>query len=269
MRARVLSGVVAIPVLLFLALYEGRPIDDGGWLFRAGLLVAGLLGTAEALHMARAGGYRPSRTIGLLLAAGLILDASLYRGEHVLAVVGVAVAASLAMQLTRSDFDHAIADWSLTLALPLYAAGLVSFFAPLREVSHQGFFTWPALLLLTSWSCDSAAFFTGRALGKTKLAPSISPGKTVEGMLGGLAAASVVGGIFAVDTGLGAPRMAGFGLAVGLASVVGDLAESLLKRQCAVKDSGILIPGHGGILDRMDALIFSAVAAYLYLRALG
>jgi phosphatidate cytidylyltransferase len=219
--------------------------------------------------MAHAGGYRPSHAVGLLLAAGLVLDASLYRGQHVLPVLGIAVTASLALQLTRSEFDHAIADWSLTQALPLYVAGLVSFFAPLREVGHQGFFTWPALLLLTSWSCDSAAFFTGRAFGKTKLAPNISPGKTVEGMLGGLAASTVVGGIFSADTGLGALQMAGFGLAVGLASVVGDLAESLLKRQCAVKDSGILIPGHGGILDRMDALIFSAVAAYFYLRALG
>lgn len=268
LSTRVASGVVAVPLLLYLA-------QDDGWWFRLGVLAAGLVGTYEAVRMARMAGYRPSLLVALVLAIGLTLDATWLHGRLLLPSLGFAVVAGLALQLKRDSFEHALLDWALTLAMPLYAAGLVAFFGPLREVPHQGAFplvvwslpsTWPVLVLLTSWVCDSAAYFGGRAFGRTRLAPRISPGKTVEGAWAGLAGATVVGGLFSLLNGVDLPRMLGFGLVVGVASVVGDLAESLLKRQCGVKDSGILVPGHGGILDRMDALIFSAAAAFFYLQ---
>ena len=261
---RVLSGVVAVPILLYLA-------SDNGWPFRLGLLACGLLGTIEAVGMARQSGLHPSFGVALLLATAIILDVSWpwVKGQLLFAALGIAAVAALVLQIFRADLDHALVDWALTLALPLYVAGLVAFFAPLRDLSKVWPFTWPALVMVTSWSCDIAAYFGGRRFGRTRLAPLISPSKTREGALFGIFAATIVGMALSLANGVDPLRMAGFGVTVGAASVLGDLSESFLKRQFGVKDSGILIPGHGGILDRMDALIFSAAGAYFYLQVVS
>jgi phosphatidate cytidylyltransferase len=99
------------------------------------------------------------------------------------------------------------------------------------------------------------------------LAPTISPKKSVEGAVAGLAGAAVVGLLLSLPVGLSPLLVAGYGLAIGVATVLGDLVESLVKRQTGVKDSGVLIPGHGGLLDRMDSLLFCAPVAVLYLHA--
>jgi phosphatidate cytidylyltransferase len=125
--------------------------------------------------------------------------------------------------------------------------------------------------------CDIAAFFVGRRWGRARLAPKISPGKSVEGAIGGLAgavlAAVVLGPILgwllaATGLGPGAPvsivRLAGLGLVIGVCAIVGDLMESFIKRQCGAKDSGALIPGHGGVLDRIDSVILAMVGAYFF-----
>lgn len=271
---RILTGLVAVPILL------GMAFDDG-WFFLAGLFFTGLAGTAEAIWMARQAGHRPSLAFGLLLAVGILFQATLPSWLKVLPtlpvtaeadqllgpILGLTVAGSLAVMLVRADHHGSLIDWALTLAMPLYVVGLLQFFAPLRYRTDAGLVTWPAVIMPISWSCDIAAFFVGRALGRVKLAPRISPAKSVEGALAGLLAAGVAGALFSYPTGVALPRMAGLGLAVGLGSITGDLVESLLKRQCGVKDSGFIMPGHGGILDRMDALIFSAFCAYLYLQA--
>ena len=101
------------------------------------------------------------------------------------------------------------------------------------------------------------------------LAPTISPKKSVEGAVAGVVGAAVAGPLLALALGLPPIIAVGFGLGIGLATVVGDLIESLLKRQTGVKDSGVLIPGHGGLLDRMDSLLLCAPVAVLYLRAVG
>jgi phosphatidate cytidylyltransferase len=115
--------------------------------------------------------------------------------------------------------------------------------------------------------CDSSAYFVGGTFGRRRLAPNISPNKSVEGALAGLAAAAIVATL--IGFGLQVPPllMAGYGLAIAAATIVGDLVESFIKRQTGVKDSGVLIPGHGGLLDRMDSLLFCAPIAVLYLRA--
>jgi phosphatidate cytidylyltransferase len=115
---------------------------------------------------------------------------------------------------------------------------------------------------LVTWSTDIGAYFTGRSFGRRKLAPSISPGKTVEGLYGGMAAAALIGGAWALATGLGHPLLA---LAPLLAVVAqgGDLFESWMKRRAGVKDSGKCLPGHGGVLDRLDGLAPVAVLTAL------
>jgi phosphatidate cytidylyltransferase len=135
------------------------------------------------------------------------------------------------------------------------------------------------MVLVGTWVCDSVAYFVGREVGRTKLAPRISPGKSVEGALGGIAA-TVGTAILAAPTidlmaptlALAPPRLSmlhlgGLGLVIGVCVVLGDLVESFIKRQLGAKDSGVILPGHGGVLDRIDGLILAVAGAYFYLAA--
>lgn len=117
-------------------------------------------------------------------------------------------------------------------------------------------------LFIITWSTDIGAYFAGRAFGRRKLAPSISPGKTVEGLYGGMAAAALLGGAWALFTGLGRPLLLLAPL-FALAAQGGDLFESWMKRRAGVKDSGGLLPGHGGVFDRLDGLVPVAVLTAL------
>ena len=132
----------------------------------------------------------------------------------------------------------------------------------LGSVSCGAAYVW--LAFIGTWSSDTFAYFVGSVLGKHKLCPDISPGKTLEGMLGGLGGSvffvSLLGWLFKVSL----FHTVTIGLIIGITATLGDLAESLLKRFCGVKDSGELLPGHGGILDRFDSLLFVAPAVYYY-----
>lgn len=157
-----------------------------------------------------------------------------------------------------------------------YLGGLFSCFLLLRSVAGRvrvGSFpeadrgAWIMLFVAVCiWSTDTFAYFTGRAIGKHKLAPKLSPGKTIEGALGGLIGAVVAGGLFGRWIHL--PPIAGIGVGIiaGIFGPLGDLFESALKRELGLKDFGKLMPGHGGALDRFDSLLFAAPAAYLFLR---
>ncbi len=123
---------------------------------------------------------------------------------------------------------------------------------------------WVLAVVLSTWAGDSAAYLAGRAFGQHKLAPAVSPGKTIEGALGGLLAAMMVSAaVFGLSGALPAWAGALVGAGIGVCGQLGDLSESFLKRQAGVKDSGDLIPGHGGMLDRVDALLFAFPAALL------
>ncbi|MDQ2786635.1 MAG: phosphatidate cytidylyltransferase [Chloroflexota bacterium] len=130
---------------------------------------------------------------------------------------------------------------------------------------------WFLLALVTTWLTDTFAYLTGRAFGKHSMAPLISPKKTWEGFAGGIGGAILTAVIANWSFGVGMPVIvaAGTGVLIALAATVGDLAESLLKRQTGVKDSGALIPGHGGVLDRIDGLLFAFIVVYYVARAVG
>ena len=263
-----------MPFLLGLA-YLGDPF------YGAFICIACTYAAYELRNLLRAGGYA-SMDFALFATAILLpLDAwlrpdpvslaasGLSLGADGLLLIGSIVVVSLVALLFQPTSERSLVGWALSLGLALYLGGLMQFYLPLRrapnDIPFPGF--WVMALLGLSWVCDSGAFFVGRALGRTPLAPSISPKKSVEGALAGLVGAALFGPILGLIFGVSPLLMAGYGLAIAGATIVGDLVESLLKRQMGAKDSGVLIPGHGGLLDRMDSLLFCAPVAVLYLRA--
>lgn len=251
LRWRLVSAAVGIPALL-LAVFGGLP-----WVSAVVLVAAG----AGAVEIARLSGAAVPRRwlIGLpvlgLAAAGVAVagsggDEATGTAAGVMAGVVAAIAVASAVTAPGAGQRTAVlAAWAAVYfgALLAHAPGLAA-----REDGSD----WLLIALLGTFAVDSAAYFTGRAVGRRKLAPRISPKKTWEGAIGGLVAgpAAVLALNAVVGPGVAAWQAAALGLAVAVGGTLGDLAESALKRATGVKDSGAVIPGHGGILDRIDSL---------------
>ncbi len=268
LRLRFLSAVVGVPILLLLA------VVGGGW-YVAAVTIGAMVATLEVFSMLTGAGFRPLRPLGLAMTAAIVLDALATDSRIMPAILVLAMLAGLLQMMLRPDSVGAMVDWALTLAPAIYVGGTMHYFIPLRMLPDG--LLWVLTVLVSTWVCDIAAFFVGRRWGRARLAPKISPGKSVEGAIGGLAgavlAAVVLGPILgwllaATGLGPGAPvsivRLAGLGLVIGVCAIVGDLMESFIKRQCGAKDSGALIPGHGGVLDRIDSVILAMVGAYFF-----
>ncbi len=257
---RVGTALVALPVLLA-ALLLGPP-----WLGVAIVTLALAVGLAEFFTLLGARGIRPMRHAGVLLAAALYLDVVM-PGWLPFPLVPLGALLLLTLTLSRGTELDSVSASALTLLGAVYLGALGGTIAALRLLAPVGEGGLRLVLLLgVLVFADSFAFFVGHALGRRRLAPAISPGKTVEGALGGLVGG--VAGAFVVRQ-LGLPELpflhtAGLGLAVAAMGIVGDLAESRLKRWAGVKDSGALFPGHGGMLDRLDSLLFGAPVLYYY-----
>lgn len=164
---------------------------------------------------------------------------------------------------------YSILDVALTLFPILYVSLLFSFIILLRDVKDGNFWVW--LIAISAWGCDTFAYFTGKTIGKHKLAPQLSPKKTIEGSIGGIIGAGAIGYIYALicthyNTFIARKEIVWVVIAVmlgALISQVGDLAASAIKRYFNQKDYGYILPGHGGILDRFDSFLFVAPAIYI------
>jgi len=165
----------------------------------------------------------------------------------------------------RQRVEGAFTGWAWMVAGFLYVGWMLSFLVALRLEAGRN---WMFFALFTTFSSDTAAYFVGRVLGRHRLAPQISPHKSWEGAIGGLLGAALMSLLFTLSTPLQITLSIGQGIVLALlVSVfgqIGDLAESLLKRNTGVKESGNSIPGHGGFLDRMDSVVFAGVVVYLY-----
>ena len=266
LSTRLASAAVGLPLLLALTWL-------GDWVYLVGVLAAALWAAYEFFSLARRAGYAPSWWIGLggtgALTAGPVIAGSGPASLTALTVTLV-VLASLAHLLRRAAAGQmALTDFLLTVGGTLYLGWLFSYFVWLRLLTEGR--SLVVLLLLTTFASDTAAFAVGRRWGRRKLAPAVSPNKTQEGAIAGLAAGMVVAAVLIGRLGL--PFALWQSLAVGalvaLAGQLGDLAESALKRSFQAKDAGALIPGHGGLLDRADSLMVAGVVLYYAVRALG
>ena len=274
---RVASALVLIPIVIALVFF-------GGWIAYAGAVVALILGAYELHDMLRHGGWRPLSLIGVGVSIMFLTAARVLALSHdrslVFFLLGGGISLLLVVPagwliLTRRSFQGAVLDWALTLVGAIYLGWPLACFIILRGdhagVSTSGFW-WLLATFFMVWTDDTFALLTGHYFGRHKLAPHISPGKTWEGFYGGLAFTVVAALVFviALPNAFGHPLNVAWyhavilGVLVAIASTIGDLAESLLKRATGVKDSGKLVPGHGGILDRMDSLLFAVLVVLFY-----
>ncbi len=253
---RILSALVLIP-LIAIAGYLGGP-----WL--AGLVALfAVLAVIEFYQICGRLGAHPNAVIGALLTAGIVFAALFPAYQIGPRLFILALLLLMVIRVIRQDFAGFLGDWSSTLIGSAYIGGMLSHFVLLRGL-QQGL-AWAALAVLVTWVADTAAFFAGSAIGRRPFFPRISPRKTVEGAVAGLVGGALTGIAIGVPfLQLSWPLAAALGLLTAVLATLGDLAESLLKRQAGVKDSGRLIPGHGGALDRIDSLLFAGVVVYYF-----
>ncbi len=269
---RAAAGVVLIPIVL-LVTYRG------GLSFACFVALLAALGAWEFQRMVRARGIDVP---GLVVMPGsaLVVLAFYVGGIGSAAIVLTAVLLAVMVErLARAGVGGFVTDVSVAVTAVFYTGWLLGFFVLLRQFPGAAVAPGPAgppdlgrslvlLVLILAWSSDSGAYFVGSAVGRRKLMARVSPSKTVEGALGA-AAASVAAALISKWTYagfLGTGQAVSAGVLVAAACVVGDLVESMLKRSTGVKDSSGLIPGHGGLLDRFDSLLFAGPVFYVFAR---
>ena len=269
---RILTAVVALPILIASIL-----IPWLWWLFVALAAAAMVIGLWEFYLLAKKLKLKPDAAAGYLAGAAIVTIAVLMQqndpGVSVLLIQFVIIILTagtlIAATFRGAPFDSMIASTGATILGVLYIPFLGSHLISIRTGFNQ---TLSAHLLsfffLVLMGSDVGAYYVGRALGKRKLAPSISPGKTWEGVIGGIAAAIAMGALahFWFFRELPLKYILPLAVIMTVVGILGDLAESALKRGAGAKDAANILPGHGGILDRLDSLLFNAPLIYYFAR---
>jgi len=251
---RIISAIAGAVVIIAAAWYAGLPL-----LILLGIIVA--FGLREMNAILDNMGLRPSAFLaqagGLILLAGAYLYMDGYPGPTIAIVLFLHLFFILFLYPR-----YTLVDTAGTLFGTFYV-GLLYYLYLIRSLEDG--WVWLILLLACTWASDTCAFIVGKAFGKTPLAPNLSPNKTMEGSLGGILGSVLVAGILVLFyPHLPLLKILLLGLFIGIAAIIGDLLESALKRQAGIKDSGSLIPGHGGILDRFDSAMFTGPLVYYY-----
>jgi phosphatidate cytidylyltransferase len=268
LRTRALSALVLVPPLI-IALLIGMPA------LTVLLAIVAALGGIETFRLLRMAGYPSMSLFGTILSVAIVLEVAIDPGgdKGILLVAIGAVLAGVGA-FARLDPRDGLVTWITTVFGAIYV-GLIAFVlqvandAPgLPADAALGFLTreqgWILLLVFGVWSYDTGAYLVGRQIGRHKFLTHISPAKSIEGLIGGLVATTIVTGAMLAALGQLPAGAIVLGPLIGLAAQAGDLAESMLKRAAGAKDSGTLIPGHGGILDRIDSFLFAGPVVVLY-----
>ncbi len=272
MRQRAVSAAVLVPVLLIV-------LALGGTALAIAIAIVTGLAAVEVFRLLRTAGYAPLSALGTALALAVVLDAAvptvLEGSGLLLGAVGIVLVAIAAFG--RQDPHDGLATWMATIFGALYVS-LLSFVirlglaapaipagSPLDWIGADR--AWILLLILSVWSYDTGAYVIGKQFGRRKFLTHISPSKTYAGLVGGIVATTVVVALALWAVGQPPLHAIVLGPLIALAAQAGDLAESVIKRAAGAKDSGTLIPGHGGMLDRVDSFLFAAPIVTLYVVA--
>jgi phosphatidate cytidylyltransferase len=264
---RVLTAAIGIPVLIF-ALIKGK------YVFLLLVVLVGVVGLWEFFRIMELKGYKPAKTAGYI--SGIIIICSSYFLKDYSLAIFVVIIFILSAGLFEKDNKSALSGTGVTIFGVLYLAGLISFAIRLRNLSsfinarhitnqtdiYAVFF--PIAIIFLS---DTGAYFVGKAYGKNRVAPNISPKKSWEGVVGGILTSLLAGYIIwrIAPQILPLKHVLILSVILSIAGLGGDLAESRIKRDAEVKDSGSIFPGHGGVMDRVDALLFGLPITYIYL----
>ena len=267
-----MSAAILVPPLL-VALLLGGP-----WIV-AVVAVATALAAFEVFQLLRAAGYPSLSWLGIVFAVALVLDPAIGRNIDPSGMLLLAVGSILAAvgAFTRIDPREGLPTWFATV----FGAVYVSFLGFIVRLGHEaptvpagaplaglgGERGWIALLVFGVWAYDTGAYLAGKRFGRKRFLTHLSPSKTYAGLVGGIVAATIVVAFVLVGLGQAPIGAIVLGPLLSLAAQAGDLAESMLKRAAGAKDSGRLIPGHGGILDRVDSFLFAAPVVTLYVLA--
>ena len=282
---RLFSAVLLVPAVIYLILLGGIP-------YLVTVVVIVLLGQREFYRLIEDKGAQPLVSYGLVAGAALPVVAYVGNDYHAPLLMTATLLTVMVRQLGKQQIKDSLASISGTFFGVFYVGWLFSHTVVLRQfydsviarfgrgavldlgiAEQSGIFFMIYTLTVVIW-CDTGAYFAGRAYGKRKLAPKISPGKSIEGAIGGVIAGTLAGliakGLFDVfwpslSQALGWGAALVFGVLISLVGIVGDLVESLLKRDAAVKDTGTLLPGFGGVLDRIDAPLLAIPVMYYLL----
>ncbi len=276
LKKRILTSAIGLPVIMA-AVWFQQPVP---W-FTIFVLIWGMIGAYEFFRLNRKAGIRPMVVFGIVMTALFIAAREpLFYGSLgtkaealIPALLAAAIVLPLITVLGSEPRNQAFTRWAWTLGGIGYVGFLLSYLVALRGMEDGR--NWVYFVLFITYASDTAAFFVGRAWGRHKFAPTISPAKTWEGCIGGLAGAVIICLVFlpthfgTATNPLHLPALSAvtavfLALAGSVIGQLGDLVESLLKRNMGAKDSGHLLPGHGGALDRMDSVAFAAIMVYYF-----
>ncbi len=273
MKIRIISGLIGIAVLIGVLLLGKTALGIA-------VFAAALIGMYEFFNCMQQKGYKPVKFIGYIACLPVLL-LGLYGSfdwlDKIIKDLGTlnylflfifAIQAVLMSLIVFKHKKYNIVDASLTVMGIFYVVFMFAFIILTRNLDKGVYFIW---LIFFAWVTDTMAYFTGRAFGKTKLAPEISPKKTVAGSIGGILGCVIVTLIYGYvlksnnSVNIELYHYAIIGVLVAVLSQIGDLAASAIKRYAGIKDYGNIMPGHGGILDRFDSVVFIAPIIYFYL----
>ncbi|MHC1721227.1 MAG: phosphatidate cytidylyltransferase [Clostridiaceae bacterium] len=259
MNNRYVGALIISPILIFLFL--------GGIYLKIFVLAVSLAGMYEFYKVTKLKSINPLSYVGYSLCILYQLTIGMYTDFNFM-FFALIFALMLMFCITVFDTKYNFIDIAVTALGFLYIGVFFSFIVLVSNKQFGYYFVW--LIFISSWVCDTSAYYSGKFFGKTKLCPKVSPKKTVEGAIGGLLGSALSCGIFGfcisqfgVDVSL--MHFVFIGILSGIFSQFGDLTASSVKRFLGVKDYSNLIPGHGGILDRFDSILFSALTVFYYL----
>jgi phosphatidate cytidylyltransferase len=259
MNKRYLGALLLSPLVILIFI--------GGIYLKYFALILSLIGMYEFFNVIKEKNIHAMKYIGYILCIIYYFTLSSTVNYNVFFLLIIA-ATFVMLCIPVIDTKYNFIDASISIFAFIYIAVFFSFIVLVESKTHGNFLVW--LIFISSWLCDTTAYYVGRYLGKNKLCPKVSPKKTIEGSIGGLLGSTIACGIFgyiSVSAGVDIPlyHFLIIGFLCGVFCQFGDLAASSVKRHVNVKDYSNLIPGHGGILDRFDSILFASAVVYYYI----